>query len=530
MVHAIPPAGKTSASAGGASGRPEAILHRPMLETLTRGFTAARERLAGVRELSEENVEQALRDVRLSLLEADVDLGVVRDFLDRVKTRALGARVETRTLDAAGRTLRVTPGQHFVKACEDELVELMGPVDPSLQRDAAGTTSVMLLGLQGVGKTTVAAKLARHLQREGRRVLLVAADVQRPAAVLQLQQLGQQIGVEVHVGAPGEAPPAICAQAARRAVAQGFDAVVYDTAGRLAIDDELMLELEEIDRAVAPANRILVCDALMGRDAVQVARAFRERIPLDGLVLTKLDGDARGGAALAVKAVTGVPIKFVGTGEDVERLEPFRPEGLASRILGMGDVVGLVRDFGQVVDEREAEEDAARLLRGRFGLEDLLKQLRVIQRMGPLREVFARLPGIGGLADQIDEGELGRVEALIHSMTPGERARPEIIDKSRASRIARGSGRRSREVRELIGRFGQMRQMMSALGTSGGLLSRIPGLGRLAPSGGMDPSALLASTGGAASGGGLRDSARRRSRQKGKRKQARNSRKRNRRR
>ena len=496
-----------------------------MLETLTRGFTAARERLSGVRELSEQNVEQALRDVRLSLLEADVDLGVVREFLERVKARTLGTRVETRTRDAAGRSLRVTPAQHFVRACEDELVELMGPVDASLRRDAAGTTSVMLLGLQGVGKTTVAAKLGRHLQREGRRVLLVAADVQRPAAVLQLQQLGERIGAAVHAGGPGEPAPAICARAARRAVGEGFDAVVYDTAGRLAIDEELMAELEEIARAVAPANRILVCDALMGRDAVQVARAFRERIPLDGLVLTKLDGDARGGAALAVKAATGVAIKFVGTGEDLERLEPFRPEGLASRILGMGDVVGLVRDFEQVVDQREAEEDAARLLRGRFGLEDLLKQLRAIQRMGPLREVFARLPGVGALAEQVDERELGRVEALIRSMTPSERARPEIIDKSRASRIARGSGRRSRDVRDLVERFGQMREMMAALGSSGGLLSRIPGLGRLAPAGGIDPSALVAGP-----GGGPRDAARRRSRQKEKRKQARKARKRNRRR
>jgi len=499
-----------------------------MLETLTRGFAAARERLAGVRQLSEENVEQALRDVRLSLLEADVDLGVVRDFLARVKERALGSRVETRVRDAAGRTLRTTPGQHFVKSCEEELSALMGPVDPSLRRDARGTTSVMLFGLQGVGKTTVAAKLARHLQREGRRVLLVAADVQRPAAVLQLQQLGARIDAAVHVGAPGEAPPAICAAAARRAASEGFDAIVYDTAGRLAVDDELMAELEDAARAAAPANQILVCDALMGRDAVNVAKAFSERIPLDGLVLTKLDGDARGGAALAVKAVTGVPIKFVGTGEDLERLEPFRPEGMASRILGMGDVVGLVRDFEQVVDQQQAEADATRLLRGQFGLEDLLKQLRLIQRMGPLREVFAKLPGIGGLADQVDERELGKVESLIHSMTPAERARPEAIDKSRAARIARGCGRRSRDVRELVDRFAQMRQVMGAMGSAGGLLSRIPGLGRLAPAGAADPSALLPGPALPAAGG--REAARRRVRQKEKRKQARKARKRNRKR
>ncbi len=498
-----------------------------MLETLSRGFAAARERLAGIRQLTDENVEQALREVRASLLEADVDLGVARDFLARVKQRSLGSEVETRVRDASGRTLRATPGQHFVKACEEELAALMGPVDPSLRRDSGGAISCLLIGLQGVGKTTVAAKLGRHLQREGRRVLLVAADVQRPAAVLQLQQLGAQIGATVHAGAPGDPPPAICAAAARRAALEGYDAVVYDSAGRLAIDEELMAELEAIARAALPANRILVCDALMGRDAVNVARAFREHIPLDGLVLTKLDGDARGGAALAVKAVTGVPIKFIGTGEDLDRLEPFRPEGLASRILGMGDVVGLVRDFEQVVDQREAEADAERLLRGRFGLEDLLKQLRLIQRMGPLREVFARLPGVGGLADRVDERELVKVEALIRSMTPGERARPETIDKSRAARIARGSGRRSRDVRELVDRFVQMRQLLGSMGTAGSLLSRIPGLGRLAPAGGADPAALFAGPGnpGASGSGG-----RHRARQKERRKQARKARKRNRRR
>jgi signal recognition particle subunit SRP54 len=266
----------------------------------------------------------------------------------------------------------------------------------------------------------------------------------------------------------------------------------------------------------------------MGRDAVQVAKAFHERLALDGLILTKLDGDARGGAALTAKAVTGVPIRFIGTGEALDRLEPFRPEGLASRILGMGDVVGLVRDFEQVVDQAEAERDAERLLRGRFGLEDLLKQLQMIQKLGPLREVFAKLPMFGSLAQQVDEGELVKVEAMIRSMTPGERSRPEIIDKSRASRIARGSGRRSKEVRELVGRFGQMRDMMSSLGgRAGGLLSRIPGLGG---GGGLDPSALLASAGGGAGPSVRREPARARSRQKDKRRQARRARKKNRRR
>jgi len=497
-----------------------------MLETLTRGFTSARERLSGVRELTEESVAEALRDVRMSLLEADVDLAVVRDFLARVKERALGAKVGTRVRDASGRSLRVTPGQHFIKVCEEELVALMGPVDPALAR-RRGVTSIMLVGLQGVGKTTVAGKLARNLQKRGSRPLLVAADVYRPAAIQQLQQLGAQIGVAVHAGAEGEAPAAICAAAARRAKSEGFDAIVYDTAGRLAIDEALMGELEEISGAVEPANTLLVCDALMGRDAVNVAATFGERLALDGLVLTKLDGDARGGAALAVKAVTGVPIKFLGTGETLDRLEEFRPEGLASRILGMGDIVGLVKDFEEVVDEHEAEADAERLLKGKFGLDDLLKQLKTIQKLGPLREVISKLPMFGQMAEQVEEGELKKVESLIRSMTPAERNRPEIIDKSRASRIARGSGRRSRDVRDLIGRFGQMRDMMASLGEQGGPLSRIPGMGDLAGAGGVDPSMLFGGRGG---GGGQREATRRRSRQKGKRKQARKARRKNRRR
>ena len=502
-----------------------------MLETLSQGFKTARERLAGVRELSDENVAEALRDVRTSLLEADVDLAVVRDFLARVKERALGQRVGTRVRDESGRSIHVSPGQHFVKVCQDELVSLMGPVDTTLH-GRKNVTSVMLVGLQGVGKTTVAAKLARHLQKQNRRPLLVAADVYRPAAVDQLRTLGERLGVPVHAGAEGESPPAICAAAATRAKREGFDAVVYDTAGRLAIDEELMTELEEIVGAVAPANTLLVCDALMGRDAVNVARSFSERLELDGLVLTKLDGDARGGAALAVKAVTGVPIKFLGTGESLDRIEAFRPEGLASRILGMGDVVGLVEDFEQVVDEKEAEADAERLLRGKFGLDDLLKQLKTIQKLGPLREVVGKLPMMGELAEQVEESQLRQVEALIHSMTPAERKQPDLIDRSRARRIARGSGRRSSDVQALLKRFEQMRDMMSALGSGGGgLLSKIPGMGQLAGAGagGLDPTALLGGGGGGA-GPSRRNLAKQRDRQRSKRKQARKARKKNRKR
>jgi signal recognition particle subunit SRP54 len=511
-----------------------------MLETLTQGFTSAREKLAGVRQLTEENIDQSLRDVRMSLLEADVDFTVVKDFLATVKERALGEKVDTRVRDAGGRSIKVTPGQHFVKICEEELIALMGPVDPELAQGEGGVVSLMLVGLQGVGKTTVAGKLARHLQSQKRRPLLVAADVYRPAAVLQLQQLGERLDVTVHAGAEGESPAEICAAACERARAEGYDAIIYDTAGRLAIDDTLMEELREITQKTSPANTLLVCDSLMGRDAVNVAKAFSEKLDIHGLVLTKLDGDARGGAALAIKAVTGVPIKFLGTGEALDRLEEFRPEGLASRILGMGDIVGLVKDFEEVVDEKEAEADAERLLGGKFGLEDLLKQLRTIQKLGPLRDVMAKLPMFGGLADQVDESELGRVEALIQSMTPDERAQPEIIDKRRSARIARGSGRRSQDVRDLIERFVQMRGMMANLGKKGGLLSKIPGMGNMAGAGvgdmgDMDPASLMAAMGGGGfgdAGGGpsQRVIEKKRVRSKGKRKQASKARRKNRKR
>ena len=462
-----------------------------MLETVTQGFKNATERLRGVRALDPENIDAALRDVRMSLLEADVDLSVVKDFLARVKERSLGEKIKTRTRDAAGRKIRITPGQHFVAICEEELTDLMGPVDPSLAR-SKGAVSVMLVGLQGVGKTTCAAKLAVHLRKSGRRPLLVAADIYRPAAVDQLQTLGASIDVPVHTGGEGDLPPQICQAAQERARREGFDAIIYDTAGRLAVDDELMNELETIKELVEPANTLLVCDALMGRDAVNTARAFHERIPVDGVIMTKLDGDARGGAALAVKASTGVPIKFLGTGESVDRLEEFRPEGLASRILGMGDIVGLVKDFEEVVDEQEAEEDAERILQGKFGLDDLVKQLRTIQKMGPLRDVFAKMPMFGGLADQVDEGELVKVEAMIGSMTKQERSQPELIEKSRASRIAKGCGHKPKDVHDLVKRFDQMRDMMRTLGGGGGgMLGKIPGMGQLAGAGGMNPAALL---------------------------------------
>ena len=462
-----------------------------MLEVLSRGFGAARERLRGVHTMDSAEITEALGDVRAALLEADVDLETVSSFLERVRERVQGHTVRTRVRDRQGRQRRATPGQHFVASCQKELEALMGPVDSSLARDARGTTSVMLLGLQGVGKTTLAAKLALHLRGRQRRPLLVAGDVQRPAALLQLQQLGERIGVPVYAEDPGDGAVALCRRGAERARSEGCDAVIYDTAGRLAIDSELMDELRELAEVLNPANRFLVCDALMGRDAVHVARSFAAQLTLDGLILTKLDGDARGGAALAMKAVTGVPIKFLSTGEALERLESFRPDGLASRILGMGDVVGLVEEFEAVVDADEAERDAERLLRGRFGMDDLVKQMGVLQKMGPLRDVLGKVPGGAALSRQVDESQLGAVQAMVQSMTPAERQRPELIDRSRASRIARGSGRLQSEVLNLVKRFHQLQQMMMGLGQGGGLLSGLPGLTPASPTGGAPPAGLL---------------------------------------
>lgn len=498
-----------------------------MLEIVSQGFKAARDRLTGARRINAENLDDALREVRMSLLEADVDLTVVKNFLDRVKERSLGKKILTRTRDSAGRLRKVTPGQHFIGICQEELTALMGPVSTELNKQDS-LTSVMLVGLQGVGKTSFAAKLANRLLSEGRRPLLVAADVYRPAAVQQLQTLGERIEVPVHIGDKGYLPPLICENALNRAQDEGFDAIIFDTAGRLAIDNELMQELEEIREKTNPANTLLICDALMGRDAVNTAATFHQRLPLDGLVLTKLDGDARGGAALAMKAVTGVPIKFLSTGEGFDRLETFRPEGLASRILGMGDIVGLVKDFEAVVDTREAEQEAERLLSGKFGMDDLLAQLRAIQKMGSLKDVLGKLPMFNQVADRAEDGDLVKVESMIQSMTSRERKSPEAIDRSRAERIAEGSGRKIKEVLALIKRFEQMKNLMSKLGPGSVMGKGNPDLGQLAnagPGGQLDPTLLTNQMMGHAGPIAGKVSQRQRQAQKRKRKQARKDRK-----
>lgn len=436
-----------------------------MLEILSRGFRDARQYLQGMRTLTEENLGEALRIVRISLLEADVEFEVARSFLERVKQEALGAIVQVK-VKHRDRKLTVAPGDHFIRLCHDELVRLMGPADASLDLRPKAVSSIMMVGLQGSGKTTTAAKLARFLEKQGKRPMLVAADIYRPAAVEQLRKLGADLDIPVFRDG-GARPPEICAEAVSAATEKGCDVTIFDTAGRLTVDEPLMEELRRIQELTSPQNVLLVCDAMIGQESVNVAKAFNERIPLTGFILTKLDGDARGGAAISIKQATGVPIKFVGMGEGLDRLEEFRPDGLASRILGFGDVVGLVKDFEEVVDEKKAEEDAMRMLQGDFSLDDFLKQIRTIKKMGPLQDVVEKLPFFpGGLPDsaQVDDYELVRTESIINSMTKAERRRPDIIDESRMERIARGSGRNPAEIKELLGKFKAMRDLMTAMG------------------------------------------------------------------
>ncbi len=454
-----------------------------MFEALTKGFREAQNRLAGLTELSEKNIQAALKEVRLSLLEADVELGVVKRFLERVEEKAVGQTVRTR-IRHSGQTHRVSAGNQFVRICHEELVDMMGHTDEPVQFASSGPTGVMMVGLQGSGKTTTTAKLARWFEKQGKSPLLVAADMQRPAAVEQLRVLGEQIGIPVF-NVEGATPLAICQAAEAEAENLDCDVILYDTAGRLAIDEELMSELSSIKAAVAPENIFLVVDAMIGQDAVKTARGFNDRLGVTGVVLTKLDGDARGGAALSIKEVTGAPLVFVGLGETTDKLEPFRAEGMASRVLGMGDVVGLMQDFEEVIDQKKAEKEAARMMTGQFSLDDFLNQVRTIQKMGSLKDIMEKIPGLGnmmppGAADQIDDRELVRIEAMIQSMTRQERDDPQVLvrEPSRVQRIAKGSAQPPEGVNELVQRFLFMRQMMGGFGGDpNSLLGKIPGMG-----------------------------------------------------
>ncbi|HEV8247672.1 MAG TPA: signal recognition particle protein [Polyangiaceae bacterium] len=456
-----------------------------MFDALIKGFREAQNRLSGLTELDQKNIQAALREVRLSLLEADVELGVIKRFLNEVEQKAIGVKVQTRVRHE-GETHRISAGDQFVRICHDELVQMMHHDGEPLALGGAAPVGIMMVGLQGSGKTTTAAKLARYLEKEGRKPLLVAADMQRPAAVEQLMILGQQIDIPVF-NLPGQTPLDICRAAPAEAKKLGRDTIIYDTAGRLAIDEPLMQELAAIKDAIAPPNILLVVDAMIGQDAVKTAKSFNERLAISGVILTKLDGDARGGAALSVKEVTGAPVVFVGMGETTDKLEPFRAEGMASRVLGMGDIVGLVQDFESVIDEKQAEADAARMMSGQFTLDDFLNQVRNIQKMGSLQDLVQKIPGLSGMvppgaAQNLDDSELGRIEAMIQSMTRAERVDPHSLvrEPGRVKRVSKGSGQPAEAVGELIQKFLFMRQMMSGFGQNMGVMGNIPGFKQMA--------------------------------------------------
>ena len=458
-----------------------------MFDTITRGFRQARNRLAGLTELTEANIDTALREVRLSLLEADVEMGVAKAFLARVKQKALGQTHQIK-VKHEGQTHQVSASDVFIKICHDELEAMMRfDGEPIEWAEGTAPTGIMMVGLQGSGKTTTCAKLARWLEKQGKKPMLVAADMQRPAAVEQLKVLGEQIKLPVF-NIAGASPVEICTAARGEAKKLGRDVIVYDTAGRLAIDETLMHELSEIKEGARPENIYLVVDAMIGQDAVKTARGFHEKLDITGVILTKLDGDARGGAAISIKEATGAPILWAGVGETTDKLEPFRADGMASRILGMGDVVGLIQDFQEVIDEKKAEEDAARLLQGEFTLHDFLDQIRMIQKMGSLKDLVDKLPlgGMfpGGLPQgvNLDDKELVKIEAMIQSMTAFERKDPYALirEETRVDRISKGSGCPKEAVSELVQKFLFMKQMMSGLGQNLGMMGAIPGMKQVA--------------------------------------------------
>ncbi len=437
--------------------------------------------------LTEANIREGMRQVRQALLEADVNYEIAQEFVERVTEQAVG--------DSVMKSLR--PSEQIVGIVHNELINLMGPVDPSLHLRRDGITVIMLCGLQGSGKTTTCGKLARMLNESGWKPMLVAADLQRPAAIEQLKVIAGQIDVPVYTEPPTSSPLSVCKNGLAAAKKAGdVKVLILDTAGRLHVDDALMKELELIDRKLQPHQVILVCDAMTGQDAVNSAKAFNEALELDGVILTKLDGDTRGGAALSVKAVTGVPIKFVGVGEQLDRLEEFRPEGMADRILGMGDVVGLVQKASQELDADEMEAQQQKMREGKFTLTDFQKQMRQIQKLGPMREIMKMIPGIGGLMDdnpdmEDPEADLKRIDGIINSMTLQERENPEKIDRSRRNRIASGSGNEPSEVNNLLKQFQAMSGMMKEMAGMG-MRDRMRAVKQMADGGMMNPGAQIA--------------------------------------
>ncbi|WP_126455782.1 signal recognition particle protein [Sulfuriflexus mobilis] len=449
-----------------------------MFDSLTERLGKTLKNLRGQGRLSEDNIKEALRDVRMALLEADVALPVVKAFIDKVRARAVGQEV----------LQSLSPGQALIKIVHEELVHVMGEANEALNLHTTPPAVILMAGLQGAGKTTSVAKLARFLaEREKKKVLVASADVYRPAAIKQLETLAAEIGAGFFPSSTEQDPVAIGQGAIEQAKKQFFDVVIIDTAGRLHVDAEMMDEIKRLHAAINPIETLFVVDSMTGQDAANTAQAFNEALPLTGVVLTKADGDARGGAALSVREITGKPIKFLGVGEKTTALEAFHPERVASRILGMGDMLSLIEEAQHKVDHKEAEKLAHKLKKGKgFDLADFREQLRQMQNMGGMASLMDKLPGMGDLPanvkDQVNDRDMLRLGAIIDSMTPGERQRPDIIKGSRKKRIAAGSGVQVQDVNKLLKQFKQMQKMMKKMGKGGGmkkLMRGLPGMGKM---------------------------------------------------
>ncbi|RDH45102.1 signal recognition particle protein [Zooshikella ganghwensis] len=456
-----------------------------MFENLTDRLSQTLRNVTGKAKLTEENVKETLREVRMALLEADVALPVVKDFVEKIKQRAVGQEVQK----------SLSPGQMFVKIVQSELVEIMGSACDELNLSVQPPAVVLMAGLQGAGKTTTVAKLAKHLrERKKKKVLVTSADIYRPAAIKQLETLAEQVTVEFYPSSSDQKPVAIAEGAIQFAKQKQFDVVIVDTAGRLHIDESMMDEIRELHSAINPVETLFVVDAMTGQDAANTAKAFNDALPLTGVVLTKADGDARGGAALSVRHITGKPIKFLGVGEKTEALEPFHPDRVASRILGMGDVLSLIEEAEQKLDKQKADRLAKKLKKGKgFDLEDFRDQLLQMKNMGGITNMLDKLPGMGQmsqLANQnINEKPLIQMEAIINSMTPAERRNPDVINGSRKRRIASGSGTQIQDVNRLLKQHKQMQKMMKKVSGKGGMTKLMRGLSAMkgGMGGGMPP-------------------------------------------
>ena len=452
-----------------------------MFENLTERLSKSLRNISGRGRLTEENIKETLREVRMALLEADVALPVVKEFVNRVKERAVGQEVSK----------SLSPGQAFIKIVQAELVSVMGEANESLNLATQPPAVLLMAGLQGAGKTTSVAKLAKFLkERLKKKVLVVSADVYRPAAIKQLETLAQDIGVEFFPSSTEQKPIAIAEAAITHARKQFFDVLIVDTAGRLHVDSEMMAEIKDLHQSIQPIETLFVVDAMTGQDAANTAKAFSEALPLTGVNLTKADGDARGGAALSVRHITGSPIKFIGIGEKTDALEPFHPDRIASRILGMGDMLSLIEEMERKVDKEKAAKLAQKVQKGKgFDLEDFREQLAQMRNMGGMMGMLDKLPGVSGLSEElkgkVDDKLTHRMEAIITSMTPAERRNPDIIKGSRKRRIAAGSGTQIQDVNRLLKQFDQMQRMMKQISGKGGLRKMMSGMKGMMPPGGF---------------------------------------------